>query len=75
MPTINDEGWPAFIMVRLISLSLVVNGVNVRPFPARKVENRREPLESTSQTSIKWRKSAGDGTPFLVIQAISKKRI
>jgi hypothetical protein len=54
---------------------LLVNGVNVRPFPARKVENRREPWEATSQTSIQWRKPAGDGTPFLVIEAISKKRI
>src|SRR5260370_24481808 len=37
------------------------------------VGNRRETWESTSQTSVKWRKPAGDGTPFLVIQAISKK--
>src|SRR5260370_4876306 len=37
------------------------------------VGNRRETRESTSQTSVKWRKPAGDGTPFLVIQAIGKK--
>src|SRR5258708_20392135 len=37
------------------------------------VGNRRETWESTSQTSVKWRKPAGDGTPFLVIQAIGKK--
>src|SRR6266487_320817 len=37
--------------------------------------NRRETWEATSQASIQWRKSAGDGTPFLVIQAISKKSI
>src|SRR5258708_21183270 len=35
--------------------------------------NRRETWESTSQASVKWRKPAGDGTPFLVIQAIGKK--
>src|SRR6266700_6804826 len=37
--------------------------------------NRRETGEATSQTSVKWRKPAGDGTPFLVIQAIGKKSI
>src|SRR6266567_7986118 len=36
--------------------------------------NRRETGEATSQTSVKWRKPAGDGTPFLVMQAIGKKR-
>src|SRR5258708_20061448 len=35
--------------------------------------NRRETGESTSPACIKGRKRAGDGTPFLVIQASSKK--
>ena len=30
-------------------------------------------MGTTSTASIKWRKPAGDGTPFLVIQAIGKK--
>src|SRR4051794_15404157 len=43
-----------FLHVRIWRDGQLVNGVNVRPFPARTVENRREPWESTSQTSIQW---------------------
>ena len=52
----------------------MVNSANVRRFLRRMGGNRRETWESTLQTSVKWRKPAGDGTPFLVIQAIGNKR-
>jgi hypothetical protein len=59
-------------------IRVLVNSAKVRRVVRRMggewEAHRCETWEATMQISVKRRKSAGDGTPFLVMQAISKKR-
>ncbi len=61
------------IAVSLRSRAHLVNSANVRRCVRWMGGNRCETWESTIQISVQWRKPAGDGTPFLGMQAISKK--
>src|SRR5258708_36862733 len=61
------------IAVSLRSRAHLVNSANVRRWVRWVGGNRCETWESSIQISAQWRKPAGDGTPYLGMQAFSTK--